>query len=36
MEQEAVLKRKLNDDLAQAMKSGDKLKRSVMLKLAAG
>lgn len=30
MEQEAVLKRKLNDDLAQAMKSGDKLKRSVI------
>ena len=30
MEQEAVLKRKLNDDLTQAMKSGDKLKRSVI------
>ena len=30
MEQEAALKRKLSDDLKQAMKSGDKLKRSVL------
>ena len=30
MEREAALKRKLNDDLKQAMKSGDKLQRSVL------
>ena len=30
MEQEAVLKQKLSDDLKQAMKSGDKVRRSVI------
>lgn len=35
MEREAELKRKLNDDIKQAMRSGDKVKRSVLRMLMA-